>query len=185
MKTFWNVLKKIGKVLETIENIFLGGSILLMLILILAATFVRIVKVPFITWSEELSRTLMVWLGLIGAASVMRTGENFSVNAVYASIKSEKIRRVFFFVIQAAMLAFGVLATRFAIMVCLKQKAMGQLSPAMQTPMWISYVVLIIFGISMTLQSLIYYVPLITGKKTYISDSTLDASGEEGVDGDD
>ncbi len=182
MKTFWNILKKVGKALETTESIFLGGSLLVMLLLILAATFVRITKVPFVTWSEELARTLMVWMGLIGAAAVMRTGENFSVNAVYASIKNEKVRRVFFVIIQIAMLLFGVLATRFAILVVAKQKAMGQLSPAMQTPMWVSYMVLVIFGFSMTLQSLIYYIPLITGKKKYISDSTLDATKEEGAD---
>ena len=160
--------------MQNVESLFLGGSLFVMLIFVLIATIVRISRVPFITWSEELSRTLMVWMGLIGSGAVAKTGEHFSVNAVYTAFKSENVRRGFFVVIQIAVLFYGVFTTYYGIVLCTKLHTMGQLSPALQTPMWISYLVLIVFGISVSIQSLIYYIPLITGKKKYVSDSTLD-----------
>ncbi len=174
------LLSRAGRAVLTVESVFLSCCLLLMLILILAATFARILGVPFITWSEELARTLMVWLGLIGSGVVIGEGNHFSVNFVYMSIRNEKIQRAFFVVIQAAVFFYGLFIMRYGWLVVSKNRAMGQLSPALQTPMWISYLVLILFGAMVAFQSLTYYMPLITGRKKYTDEDP--AAKPQGTD---
>jgi C4-dicarboxylate transporter DctQ subunit len=174
-------IKAVGRGLAALETIFLEVCLALMCILILVATLARILEIPFITWSEELARNLMIWLGLLGAGAVARDGNHFSVNFLFAGMKNKLVQRAFFLIIQLGMLGFCAFATYYGLIVCIKQHNMGQLSPALQIPIWILYLSIPLCGISMGIQSTLYYIPLITGKKIYSSDmSAGKLKAEEG-----
>ena len=163
MKNAANIFLKVEKWL-----FFIAMAVLLFFVFM--ATLCRYCHLSWPYWSEELSRVLMVWLALLGGGVLCRTGDHFTVNALFM-IMPEKVQRVFFAIIQLIVWAFAVLIIYYGIANCIKVSGMNQSSPALQIPMWVLYVVVPICGLSVLIQSSFYYIPLITGKKKYVSDT--------------
>ena len=102
-----------------------ASFLIVLLFFVFVATVCRYLSIPWVTWSEELSRNLMVWLALLGAGTVAREGNHFSVDALYR-IFPDPIKRCFFVVIQLAYWAFGAFITYYGVSNCLKVRAMNQ-----------------------------------------------------------
>lgn len=170
-------MKKTGRFFIKFQDWLMVIMMVLMLAFVLIATFLRFIKVPALTWSEEFARTLMVWVGLLGSGIVTRQGNHFAVDVVYAHTKGA-VQKGFFIFLLLANEAFAVFTVMYGVIICMKQYNMTQVSAAMQVPMWILYMAVPLMGISIGLQAPVYYVPLITGKEKYGSEIKAEPEGE-------
>ncbi len=119
---------------KTAVTILLGA----MIIVVFLQVFFRFVIKGSLPWSEELSRYLMVWAVFIGASMGAKAGAHIGVGA-FVSLFPKKLRMV-------AVLLSGFLSVLFCLIilvlsfkVVLSIKAAGQLSPAMEIPMYWAY----------------------------------------------
>ena len=76
------LLHRIARLVEYVTAAPLIAAGAVMVVVVLAATFSRYVLNNPITWSEELARYLMIWIGLVGASVTMRHGEHIRITAI-------------------------------------------------------------------------------------------------------
>ena len=165
-------MRKWKSALQNIEMAILSLSLMTMLLFVFIATVCRYMKIPWVLWSDELVRNLMIWIALLGSGTVAREGNHFAVDVLY-NLFSDGIQRFFFAIIQLAYWAFGAFVVYYGVLVCMRVRGMNQLSPGLQIPMWILYLCIPLCGLSVGVQSSFYYIPLITGKKKYSMDSVI------------
>ncbi|WFE74779.1 TRAP transporter small permease [Roseinatronobacter sp. S2] len=82
MSAIAKMLHKIARLVEIITAAPLVAAGAVMVGVVLAATFFRYVLNDPITWSEELARYLMIWIGLVGASVTLRHGEHIRITAI-------------------------------------------------------------------------------------------------------
>ncbi len=75
-------LNRLSRWLEMATVIPLVAAGATMVAVVLAATFYRYVLNAPISWSEELARYLMIWIGLVGASVTLRHGEHIRITAI-------------------------------------------------------------------------------------------------------
>ncbi|MGE0715136.1 MAG: TRAP transporter small permease [Alphaproteobacteria bacterium] len=73
---------RLARMLERVLDAWLGLMILVMTASICWQVFGRYVLAAAPGWPEELSRYLMVWIAMVGAAAVLRSGGHLSVTAL-------------------------------------------------------------------------------------------------------
>lgn len=135
--------KKVDKVLGSILTIIMG----LMVINVLWQVFSRFVLGSPSSFTDELSRYLMIWVGILGAAYV--SGRNMHVAIDVVPLKTgpdtqKKLRfLVFALVILFAFAAMFIGGSRLVYISFL----LGQKSPALQIPLALVYTVIPLSGI--------------------------------------
>ncbi|MDO4493189.1 MAG: TRAP transporter small permease [Clostridia bacterium] len=112
------VLKKIGNAVDAV----CGGAAVLMIAVMVVVTFAQIVWrfgssyiswMRPLSWSEELTRFLLVWASFIGATCAYRHGANIAITAVQNAVPptAQKVMRVLVhvvcFVLFAAVAYYG------------------------------------------------------------------------------
>lgn len=163
-------MKKISDLFLELEKYLYFLAMAVLLFFVFMATVCRYCHLPWPYWSEELSRVLMVWLALLGGGSLVRTGEHFTVDAVL-SYMPRRGQQIMLLAVWLIVELFGAVIAYFGIVNCIKVSGMGQLSPALQIPMWMLYAVVPLTGISICIQSIPYYFPFVTGKRRYESET--------------
>lgn len=135
--------KKIDKILGSTLTIIMG----LMVINVLWQVFSRFVLASPSSFTDELSRYLMIWVGILGAAYV--SGRNMHVAIDVVPLKTgpatqKKLRfLVFSLVILFAFAAMVVGGFRLVYI----SFSLGQTSPALQIPLAFVYAVIPLSGI--------------------------------------
>lgn len=100
--------------------------------------FFRYVMGASLSWSEELSRYMFVWLVYLGIPYGCKVMRHIKIDAgLYLFPKA--IRRYVVILGDIIFLCFAIAIVYYAWGLEMKQIKFGQLSPAMQIPMWIPY----------------------------------------------
>ncbi len=100
--------------------------------------FFRYVMGDSLSWSEELSRYMFVWLVYIGIAYGCKVMRHIKIDAgLYLFPKDA--RKYVVIIGDVIFLCFALVIVYYAYGLVVKQIKIGQLSPAMQIPMWIVY----------------------------------------------
>jgi TRAP-type C4-dicarboxylate transport system permease small subunit len=99
-------------------------------------------------WTEELARTLGIWLVMVGAGVVLKNDDHVGFDLIPE--KFQAFRRIF---TAAVVLAFSVLIIKSAY--AHFHIALGRLSSAMQIPLWILYAAMPVGILNLFLWSLI------------------------------
>jgi TRAP-type C4-dicarboxylate transport system permease small subunit len=73
-------MEKLSKYLETMLNIFMAFALSLMVVLVFGNVVLRYFFNSGITWSEEMSRYLFVWLTFLGAIGAFKDKEHLGVD---------------------------------------------------------------------------------------------------------
>ena len=108
------VLQNIGKVLDEICGFLIVLMIGAMVIITTAQIICRI-WFTALSWSEEVTRFLLIWSTFLGATCVYRRGGNIAITAVQGLFpeKFQKVLRVLVhivcFVLFAVLLYYGIL----------------------------------------------------------------------------
>lgn len=118
-----------------------------MVINVLWQVFTRFVVGTPSSFTDELARYLMIWVGILGAAYVSGKNQHVFINTLPAMLSHRAQRRLFHMVSLLVMLfaffAFIIGGSRLVYISYL----LGQHSPALQIPLAVVYVIIPISGI--------------------------------------
>ena len=124
----------------------------LLTVIVLYAVFMRYVLNSAPSWSEELSRYIMVWSALLAMSMALRQKRHIGLSSLVEKLWG-KYSKVAFFLADASMLIFflvmlvtGISMTFFVV---------NQRSPSMNWPMWIPYMAIPVGGLFLSFETLI------------------------------
>ncbi len=128
------------------------GMMAVMSVVILVQVFLRYVVKASLPWSEELSRYLMVWIGLMGASLALQEGRHIEVTLLLERVP-RRVRKV--------LTGIALLAVLWFLWLMLQQGYLLigniwlQRSPAMSIPMVIPYAAIPVGAVLMMIQVLL------------------------------
>jgi TRAP-type C4-dicarboxylate transport system permease small subunit len=91
-----------------------------------------------ISWAEEVSLYLIVWMVFIGASVAIRTRGHIAMDLLPLALSRKNRSRLAIFT-GLIVLIFLVVFFFFSAEHTLRIRASGQLTPVMQAPMWLTY----------------------------------------------
>lgn len=135
---------------KKIDRILAGSLIAIMAIMVINVlwqVFTRYVLVVPSSFTDELARYLMIWIGLLGAAYVSGKNGHVAITIIPSRVRSATRRKlsqlVNVLIIAFVLMALVVGGSRLVYISYL----LGQQSPALQIPLAVVYLILPISGI--------------------------------------
>jgi len=122
------------RILRNVENGVIGILILVMSLLAFTQVLSRYVFEFPLPWIEELTRYLMVWMVLIGAALGVAKKAHLGVEIMEFLLSPGK-QRILNAIIMGLIMILGLVLFIVSSLFTLDQIDISQLSPAMQIPM--------------------------------------------------
>ena len=144
-------------------GIFLALLMAVMTLDVLWGVFTRYAMGSQASWSEELARFLLIWIGILGAAYASGQNMHLAIDLLSEKLNPKKQKRLVALIrILIISFAFFVLVVGGSRLLYITQ-TLGQTSPALQIPMAFVYAVLPLSGILV-----VYYKmhDFFTGKST-------------------
>jgi len=168
-------VKKLDSFLDKLE----GFLCTLLAAVMAVAIFIQVVnrntvKLPF-PWGEELARYCMVWLIFIGISAGVKTGAHIGVDAL-VNVFSKKVQRAIRIFANLLVTGLYIYLTVLAIEITLGIKETGQVSPAMQIPMYLIYSGMIVGLLLSSIRSIQVTAACIKGQPETASEE-LDKTG--------
>ena len=127
------------KIWDNLEEYLILLLLPLMTLVVLAATLARYTEWFSMFWGEELARYLMVYLGYLGIALAMKRRVHIGVAVLTDMIRGRAGRRVLLVFQTLVLLLFCGLISQFLFSIIQRQYSIGQVSPALEIPIWIPY----------------------------------------------
>lgn len=129
----------LGRVLDWINRIFENLIYICMAALIVVVT-VQITSRSLFTatsWSEEMSRFLLIYISLMGAACAFKNNKHISIRLFHDKL-SPRAGRVFEIVVGVLCVVFFILMLRYGVNLILNQRY--QVSGTMKVPIQYIYI---------------------------------------------
>lgn len=104
-----------------------------------------------LSWTEELARYLMVWMGFLGMGLAMKDGEHVGVRFFYDRIP-QRLQPYVTLINRLIVMVFLVVLCRYSVAHLKIVKL--QTSPAMQIPMYLPYSAITIGSLFMIIENL-------------------------------
>ncbi|MEL6924529.1 MAG: TRAP transporter small permease [Bacteroidota bacterium] len=132
--------------IDTVVGRFLALLMFIMTLDVLWGVFTRYAVGNQASWSEELARFLLIWIGILGAAYASGQRIHLAIDLLSPKLAPDAQRRLDL-VIRLLVIFFAVtvLIIGGLRLIYISQK-LGQLSPALQIPMWVVYAVIPLSG---------------------------------------
>ncbi len=125
---------------------FLVFLMTIMTLDVLWGVFTRYVVGAQASWSEELARFLLIWIGILGAAYASGQNMHLAIDLYPTSLPPEKRHRLYLVINTLIILfAVGVLIVGGSYLVYFTLR-LGQVSAALQLPLAVVYCVVPISG---------------------------------------
>lgn len=135
---------------NTIDK-YLGGFLALLLAAmtldVLWGVFTRYALGSQASWSEELARFLLIWIGILGAAYASGQHMHLAIDLLMPKLKPGGQKRLALLIHLLIMLFVLTVMVIGGFRLMYVTKVLEQLSPALQVPMWLVYSVLPLSGI--------------------------------------
>lgn len=128
----------VSRIFDWFEDVVMVACMAIITILITTQVVLRYVFNDSITWAEELTRFLVVWMSFIGAAMGVRLSGHISID-LFSTILPERQRRFLDVGVCLAGLLFAACLFVYGGRLFLHTVATGQLSSAMRMPMYLVY----------------------------------------------
>ncbi len=141
-------LGKIDAVIGRVEIWILGWGIILMAANTIANVFGRYVFNQSIYFSEELNEFLIVIVTFMGLGYATRKGIHIRMSAIYDALPV-KMRKGLMVVIAATTSVMMAILTWYAFEYVQKVASRGRITPALQLPLYLTYVWVVI-GLALT-----------------------------------
>lgn len=129
------MLKKIDEHLEDVPLVILLS---VMSIVIFIQVIMRRVFGNSLTWSEELARYLFIWTVYLGISYGVKMRKHIKIDAALL-IFPKKLRPFVCIVGDVILLCFSTFIIFTSFRLFIKIKLLGQVSAALQIPMWVVY----------------------------------------------
>ena len=132
-------------------NKYLGGFLIFLMAImtldVLWGVFTRYAMGSQASWSEELARFLLIWIGILGAAYASGQKMHLAIDLLQPKLNEQnKARMSLFISILIIIFALCILVIGGGRLMYITN-VLGQLSPALRIPMWIIYAVLPVSGL--------------------------------------
>lgn len=144
----FGILGRIDSAIERVEIWILGWGIILMAVNTIANVFGRYVFNQSIYFSEELNEFLIIIVTFMGLGLATRKGIHIRMSAVYDALPA-KIRKGLMVVIATTTAAMMALLAWYALEYVQKVASRGRITPALQVPLYLTYVWVVI-GLALT-----------------------------------
>jgi TRAP-type C4-dicarboxylate transport system permease small subunit len=145
--SYW--INRLSNVLHEAAKWFLIATGAAMSSIVFLQVFFRfVIYIPF-PWSEEGARYLMIWMGMVGAATAMRYGRHIGVTVLIERLPPRVCRFLSPFT-DLAMVAFLVVMAKEGFRLAVENAV--QYSPAMNLPMLVPYLAIPIGAALMILE---------------------------------
>lgn len=141
--TPFGFLGKIDAVIGRIEVWSLGWGIILMAVNTIANVFGRYVFNQSIYFSEELNEFLIVIVTFMGLGYATRKGIHIRMSAIYDALPI-KLRKGLMVVIAATTAVVMAVLAWYALEYVQKVASRGRITPALQLPLYLTYVWVVI-----------------------------------------
>ena len=126
---------------------FLALLMTIMTIDVLWGVFTRYAMGNQASWSEELARFLLIWIGILGAAYASGQNMHLAIDLLSPKLEGKsKYRLAAGIRLVIILFAFCILVIGGFRLIYITQ-VLGQMSPALQIPMTVVYAVLPLSGI--------------------------------------
>jgi C4-dicarboxylate transporter, DctQ subunit len=160
--TSMNLFEKISLRLASFENGMMILGMAIASFLITLQVLLRYVFNYSISWAEELTRYAIVWMSFIGAGMGIRKGAHISVDLLFVFLPDRWKR-----ILTAAMAVIGVwfggaILYTGSILVY-RTLGSGQISPAMEAPIFIVYLGIPMGGLILTFRCVELFVKSFRG----------------------
>ncbi len=141
--TPFGILGKVDAVIGRIEVWILGWGIILMAVNTIANVFGRYVFNQSIYFSEELNEFLIVIVTFMGLGYATRKGIHIRMSAIYDALPI-KMRKGLMVVIAATTAVVMAVLAWYALEYVQKVASRGRITPALQLPLYLTYVWVVI-----------------------------------------
>lgn len=147
-----NLVKKLNK----IEEALVGGALLGLAVLTFVETALRYTVSYTFSWFGEFANYAMIFCTYLGAAIGVKYGTHFSMEALteYCPDRASHFIKAIAYFISAIVC---VLFVYYGVIHMLKLKSFGVKSSAMQLPMFIPYIPIPLFSLSMAFRFLVLF----------------------------
>lgn len=136
-------LSRLDDAIGRAEAAVIGVAMLAMAVNTIANVIGRYVFAHSLYFSEELNEILMVAVTFVGLGYVTRRGRHIRMSALYDQLP-ERVRKLLMVIIALATGAMMFLLAWYAFEYVVKIAGRGRVTPAMQLPLWITYVAVVV-----------------------------------------
>lgn len=151
----------------TIDKYLGGFLVLLMAVMtvdVLWGVFTRYVLSSQASWSEELARYLMIWIGILGAAYASGQRMHLAIDLLKPKLSLDRARMVNFIIAGFVIFfAITVMLIGGGRLMFVTQK-LGQMSPALNIPKFWIYLVIPLSGIFILIYQFMHLRELVADK---------------------
>jgi len=130
-----NIFRQLNEYSHRLEEILIGGLMATSSVILFVNVVARYVFNWGVPWAEELVRYEIIWMVFIGASVAARKGLHIGVD-ILANFSPPALRRLIVFGINTISLFFCVFLVILGGDLVAQTKAFGQVTPALQVPMW-------------------------------------------------
>ena len=134
MKIIDKIDNALAKVESLIVMVLMSVMVIIVSLQVLNQSFLHL---DFITWTEEISRILLVWTLMVGSCMAVRRGSHLSVDFVYESLKGNAK-----FICRMCVLAVCIFITgyvcRSGIYMVMVQAKRGNFFGITHLPLWVA-----------------------------------------------
>ena len=140
------------RLLGRAEEVFVGAALAFSAGLLFVNVVLRYWFLAPISWAEELSLYLVVWMVFVGASIATRTRGHIAIDLLALAL-SPANRRWLALAVGLVVLVFLVFFIYYSAGHTLRIRASGQVTPVMQQPMWLAYLAMPAGGALMFLRA--------------------------------
>lgn len=156
------LLRAADAALRWVEAVFIGLALAFTSALLFVNVILRYVFLEPLSWAEELTMYLMVWIVFVGGSIVVRTRGHVAVDVLPLLLSRHGKRRLSVAVTVVAIVFFAAFFY-YSGLHTLRVRASGQVMPAMLAPMWLAYLAMPIGSLLMGLRTIQRLVGLLAG----------------------
>ncbi len=131
-------MKRIFNLFDKAEESILIVLVAIMTISIVIQVFCRTLFSVSLSWTEEISRFILVWVTYVGASLGVKRGAHIGVEA-FTMILPKKVKQIVQYITLAFCIIFTTVVFKESLTILSTQFSTGQKSAAVQLPMWIPY----------------------------------------------
>nr|WP_072514111.1 TRAP transporter small permease [Ndongobacter massiliensis] len=171
-------MKKAFRWLDKLEEGILILMMAIMTIAIVTQVVSRVVFHNSLAWTEEIARYILVWVTFVGASLGVRKGAHIGVEAFTGKLPArtqKTVQRVMYLICTF----FCLVTSLSSIRILLLQAKTGQVSAAVQIPMWLPYLGVTVGVFMMAVRFLEAFAQ--TFEKGGVNDTEAPAMEKEGV----
>jgi C4-dicarboxylate transporter DctQ subunit len=132
------ILARLDRALGWAETTFVGGALAFASALLFVNVVLRYWFLAPISWAEELTLYIMVWIVFVGSSVAIRTRGHIAIDLLPLALSPAGRRRLAI-VVAVVVLAFLAVFIHYSGEHTLRVRSIGQVTPVMQAPMWLAY----------------------------------------------